>query len=229
MRASLQATGIVLAASWLAARPASADRYEATVSVRPIGGIGRVTEDIAVSGSASMPASQPMTATAYAGGGELGVGYGLRNWLDLDLELVGERFTQAIYDSARVSLMGTPTTGHLARTTSIAQLRAGATLRGGVGWVPTLHLGVGVGGRSLTAATLGDSGGADVTPDGMSASLSMDIVVLARAGIEHRLDRRWGVGVSVEASRAFGFGTSPIDAVSGGISLSYSWYPRVPW
>ena len=218
---------VTLAVSCLGARLASADRYEASIAVRPIGGVGRVAEQV---GSGSMPTAHSTGATAYAGGGEISLGYGLRNWLDVDGELVAAGFMQASYDEARVAVMGVPMTGHLTRTTRIAQLRVGATLRGGVDWVPTLHLGLGFGGRVQTAGTLADAAGRrDVTPDGMTAGVSMDLVALVRAGMEHRFDRRWTAGLSVEAAHMFAPGGPPIDAISAGLSLSYTWYPLMPW
>jgi hypothetical protein len=42
-------------------------------------------------------------------------------------------FTQATYDAAKVTIMGVPTSGRVTRTTRLAQLHAGATLRLGVG------------------------------------------------------------------------------------------------
>jgi hypothetical protein len=120
--------------------------------------------------------------------------------------------------------------GHLTRTTRLVQLRAGATLRFGVGWVSTVHLGIGVGGRVLGAGALHDEEHARtfvVTPDGMTEGVAIEVLACARVGFEHRLDRRWGLGVSIEASYAVGPGTPPLEVVSAGISLSYTWYPLV--
>jgi len=61
----------------------------------------------------------------------------------------------------------------------------------------------------------------------MAAGVQLDACIAARIGLEHRIDRRWSAGVAVEASHTLGLGASPVDLVSGGISLSYTWYP--PW
>lgn len=173
-----------------------------------------------------------MAATAYSGGGEFEVAYGLRNWIDLDGELVASGFGQASYTGAQVLLGGSPTTGHLVRTTRLGQLRLGATLRTGVTWVATLHLGLGVGGRERTEGQLMSSSDGHVigiTPDGLGAGVAADAAAVIRLGVERRIDRRWSVGVSGEAVHMVGIGAPPIDGVSAGISVSYTWYPLLPW
>jgi hypothetical protein len=218
-------TWVAIVAGWFGARApdAVADRYEATVVIRTIGAVGRATERVQDVGSGDAVAT-----AVYGGGGELGLSYGLRNWLDVGGEVVGAGFGQATYDPVSVPVTGSTAMGRLTRTTRILQLRGGATLRLGVGWVPILHLGLGLGARVLSAATLLDeehAGSFDVTPDGMNASVAIDIVANARVGLEHRLDRRWTMGVTAEATHAMGFGTQPLDIASIGVSLSYTWYP----
>jgi hypothetical protein len=70
---SLQVCG-ALAALLVGSHPVAADRYVATVAFRPIGGIGRFTENVAGDGHGA-------SAAVNGGGGELSVGYGVRNWL----------------------------------------------------------------------------------------------------------------------------------------------------
>jgi len=232
MSAARRLTYFAVVAMSAASRLAAADRYEASVTLRPIGGVSRVTEDVGGNDGATSTAPRATGATTYSAGGELELAYGLRNWLDVSAELVASGCTEASYDQARVSVMGAPATGHLVRTTRLAQLRAGATLRAGVAWVSTLHLGLGVGGRASSAATLaGATQGRmfETTPDGMSSGVSMDGAVVARVGLEHRLGARWGIGVAAEATHTTGFGAAPIDTASAGISLSYTWYPLLPW
>jgi hypothetical protein len=206
------------------ARDARADRYEAAFTMRPIGAVGRIAQRARGVGDGDAFVSR------NGGGGEVSFSYGVRNWLDVEGEVAGAGFAQAIYDPVTVLVAGSTVTGRLARTTRLVQLRAGATLRFGVGWVPTVHLGVGVGGRVLTAGMLHDEERAhtyDVTPDGMSGGVAIDVVACARIGLEHRLDRRWSVGLSAEASYAAGFGTPPLEVVAAGAAFSYTWYPLV--
>jgi hypothetical protein len=206
----------------LRADEARADRYEATLVVRPTGTLGRVAEDVGSDGSS-------MVASVYGGGLDVGLSYGLRNWLDLGGELGAAGFTRATYDPAAVGIMGSALTGRVERTTRAAQLRAGATLRLGVAWVPVLYVGLGVGGRQRTDGTVvRDDRGVlpnGIAADGMPAGFSLDLVMAARAGLEHRLDRRWTAGVDMSASHAIGIGSPPLDVVSIGVSLSYTWYP----
>jgi hypothetical protein len=98
---------------------------------------------------------------------------------------LGTTLAQAM--AAELSVItGTPETGRLVRATRIAQLRIGATLRLGLVWAPTVHLGLGVGARVLSAADLHfmDSGRPlDVTPDGMDTSFPLDFIAVARVGL----------------------------------------------
>jgi hypothetical protein len=218
--------GVALTVTWLGTSETVADRYEASVSLRPLGAMGRITENVDGAERAAI------AAAAYGGGGGIGVAYGLRNWLNIDGEVLGAGFASAAYDPATVMITGSPTMGRLVRTTRLAQLRAGTTLRLGVAWVPTVHLGLGIGGRTRTAATLRDAEHNttfDVTPDGMNASVALDFVAIAGVGFEHRLDERWSVGVHVEAAHAIGFGSPPLDLFSAGFSVAYTWYPRWLW
>ena len=118
--------------------------------------------------------------------------------------------------------------GRLTRTTRLVQLRAGATLRLGVAWIPLVGLGLGFGSRALTAATLrGDAHARSfvVTPDGMAAGYAIDVLASVRVGMVHRLDRRWSVGLDAEATHAIGFTTPSLDMMSAAVSVSYTWYP----
>lgn len=223
----LRVTAGGMVAVTVLAPTALADRYEVTVTVRPVGGVGRVQENVGRNDGGPGSASRPVGATAYSAGGELGVAHGVRNWLDLEGDLLGAGFTQATYDGAWVSLSGAPTMGRVTRTTRVAQLRVGATLRAGVAWVSTLHLGLGLGARMQGAATLMSGGENSFTPDGLGGKVALDSAAIVRAGIEHRVDRRWSVGVSAEAVHQAGVGVASIDGISGGLALSYSWYPTV--
>jgi hypothetical protein len=164
-------------------------------------------------------------ASVRGGGLDVGLAYGLRNWIDIDAELAAVAFTHGIYDPATVALFGSESTGRLERSTRAAQLRLGATLRGGVEWVPVLFVGLGLGVRQRTAATLMAGNGRGLTPDGMTAGMTFDVTPTVRVGLEHRLGPRWTVGFDVSASHAFGIGSSSLEMVSASISLAYSWYP----
>jgi hypothetical protein len=214
----------VVVAGLASSAGARADRYEVTVVVRPAGAVGRVAEPVGVAGTGA-----PVVASVYGGGLAAGLSYGLRDWLDLGAELEAAGFTRATYDAASVLIENNPFMGRVERTTRAAQLRFGATLRLGVAWVPTVHLGLGLGARQRTAATLrfDDQRVLLLTPDDMGASMSVDLVTAVRVGLEHRLDRRWTVGVAAGAGHALGLGAPSLDIFSMNLSLAYTWYPAL--
>lgn len=223
-RRSRAARGAVLVAALLSADRAHADRYEAALAVRPAGAVARVAESVGMVGGTAAP----VVTSVYGGGLDVGLSYGLRDWLDVGAELDVAGFTQASYAAANVTISGNPFMGRVERTTRAAQLHLGATLRLGVAWVPICYLGLGVGARQRSAGTLGfDDHGARVllVPDDMTAGMSLDLVAAARLGLEHRLDRRWTVGVAAGASHAIGIGASSLDILAVNLSLGYAWYP----
>jgi hypothetical protein len=214
---------------------ARADRYEATLVVRPTGSFGRVAEAVGDRPGSAGPRStarQTVVDSVSGGGLDVGLSYGLRNWLDVGGELGAAGFTRATYDPASVTIGGEPATGHVERTTRAVQLRAGATLRLGVAWVPVVYLGLGVGTRRRTAATIPvqDHQGqpVDLTPDHLTAGFTLDLVTAVRVGLEHRIDRRWTVGVDASASHTMGLGAATLDTLSGSVSLGYTWYALWP-
>lgn len=206
----------------LLGRPAIADRYEATIVVRPSATVGRIVEDVGGNDQSAV------TASVYGGGLDIGVSYGARNWLDVGVEVGGAGFGEASYDAATVMVSGSARTGRLERTSRAAHLRVGATLRGGVAWVPVLYMGIGVAGQQQTAATLMPSEqgiGDALAPDDMEEGISFDGVVAVRGGLEHRLNRHWTLGAHASVSHSLGIGAPPLDTFSTGISVACTWYP----
>lgn len=211
VKATVASVGLLVG---LATSHARADRYEATLAVRPVATLARIDES-----GASAPATVP------GGGVSAGLSWGLRNWLDVETELAAITTLEANYPDAMVPVSGNPQSGELQRTTHSTQLRAGATLRLGVGWVPTVHFGLGAGARIRSAATLRLSTGAELSPDDAAGEVAIDIVALIRVGLEHRLSRRWSVGVTAGAAQWFGLGAPDIQAFDGSLTLAYTWYP----
>jgi len=203
----------LLAVALASTSVAHADRYEATISVRPEGVLARV-DDVGT-----------RTPAMVAGGGlAAGLSWGMRNWLDLGAELAAVSLTRARYDGATADVFGVPQMGELSRTTRLAQLRGVATLRLGVGWVPVVRLAIGVGGRQRTAARFA-YGSAIVIPDGDEAEIGLDVVVGLRLGLEHRVTRRWSVGLSAGATECLGIGAPDLQLFDAQLSLGYTWYP----
>jgi hypothetical protein len=210
-----------LAASSLAAPHAMADRYEATVAVRPLAGHGRIAEN-------AIHAPRDASASSYGGGGALTAGYGVRNWLDVGAELSAAGFGEVTYDESQVTVMGIRSAGRVTRASRFVQFHMGPTVRLGVAWVPTVYLGVGVSARVPTTATLVRDGRNDpitLVPDGMAAGVQLDACAAARVGFEHRLTPRWSAGVAAGATRTLGFTASPMQVIWAGLSVSYTWYP----
>ena len=193
--------------------PAHADRYEATVTVRPEGVLARVDEAGAL-------------APVVVGGGGVsaGLSWGVRNWLDVGGELAALTLVEARYEGATATVFGVPRMGELSRTSRLAQARAVARLRLGVGWVPAVQLALGVGGRQRSAASLAyDS--AVVAPDGGERELALDAVAGIRLGLDHRITRRWSLGLSAGATACIGIGAPDLQVFDASLSLGYSWYP----
>lgn len=220
---ALRWTGFAAAAvASLLGRLAVADRYEATVVVRPSATLGRIAEDVGGSDQSATAAS------VYGGGLDVGVSYGVRNWLDVGVEVGGAGFGEASYGAATVMVAGSARTGRLERTSRATHLRVGGTLRGGVAWVPVLYMGIGLAGQQQTAATFMPSdqrGGDTLAPDDMDEGVSLDGVVAVRGGLEHRMNRHWTLGAHAGVSHSLGIGAPPLDTFSAGISVAYTWYP----
>src|SRR5262245_10020822 len=101
----------VISAAWLAS-PARADRYEASIAIRPAGQIARIADR----GTGEL-------AVVPGGGFAGGLSWGLRNWLDLGGELAVSSFGEASYELATLPIGANPRTGNLSRRTGTMQLR----------------------------------------------------------------------------------------------------------
>jgi hypothetical protein len=201
--------------AWLAP-PARADRYEASLVLRPVGQLARIA-DRGTGEAAVVP----------GGGLAGGLSWGLRNWLDAGVELAVSSFGEATYERATLPIEANPRTGSLSRRTQAVQLRGLATLRLGVGWVPTIQLAAGTGARHRSAARLRTEASQMVlvlVPDGEDAELVLDLVAALRIGLERRLTRHWTLGTSVGAGHCLGLGAPDMQFADAAISISYNWY-----
>jgi hypothetical protein len=202
-------------AAWLAP-PAHADRHEASIAVRPGGQLARIADR-----------GTGERAVVPGGGLAGGLSWGVRNWLDLGGELAVSSFGEATYELATLPVGANPRTGSLSRRTRTMQLRGLATLRLGVGWVPTIQLAAGAGARQRSAARLRTSASQMplvLVPDGEDAALALDLIAALRIGLDRRLTRRWTIGASVGAAHCFGVGTPDMQVADATISISYNWY-----
>lgn len=213
------ATGGALAAATvaLAPRSAHADRYEATLAVRPTWGSARISE--AGTDEHVEVRSRGLAASA---------GLGVRDWLDLGGELALGYFDEASYQMATLPVSANPLSGPLKRTSSTAQLRGIATLRLGVAWVPFAQLALGLGARHRTTALLYGptaQGYRWLVPDDQHEEVTLDVVTGIRAGLEHRIGVHWTAGVSAAVACSFGIFRPDLQTSDVTISFSYSWYP----
>ena len=209
------ALGAVALAAWHAPR-ARADRYEASIAVRSVGQLARIA-DRGTGARATVP-----------GGGLAGsLGWGVRNWLDVGGELAASSFAEAGYELATLPVDANPRTGALARRTRTVQLRGLATVRLGVGWIPTIQLLAGAGARQRSAAhlrTRASQADLALVPDGEEAELALDLVAALRIGLDRRLTKHWTVGATVGAAHCLGIGAPDLQLADAAITVSYSWY-----
>jgi hypothetical protein len=209
------AVALVLVAG---AAAAHADEFEAAVGARPVVGVAAVSEV-----GAAAAARVRLVGLAVE------AGYGVRDWLDVGGELLVAALGEARYDTATVTVDGYPMAGPLQRVSRAGQLRGVTRARWGVVWVPTVEAAVGLGARVRTSALLrGTSarGEATYVPDGQAAGAVIDAVVALRVGLEHRLDRRWSVALSVGAARWLGVTTPDVVHADVALALARRWYPR---
>jgi hypothetical protein len=208
-------TSAVTATAWRAPA-AHADRYEAEIAVRPAGEIARIAER----GTGEL-------AVVRGEGGAGGLNWGFRNWLNVGGELAVSAFEQASYQLVTLPVGANPRTGSLSRRTQTMQLRGLATLRLGVGWVPTIQLAAGLGARRRSAAQLRTEAGQQLlvfVPDGEGAELSLDLVAGVRIGLDRRLTRHWTIGASVGGTHCLGVAEPDMQFADASISISYNWY-----
>ena len=199
----------LVAAVLVAPSAASADRYEVSLHVQPIGGVAWF-EDAGTSTRAQV---------SMAGLG-LRATYGYRDWLALEAEARGAAFGVARWDDVMASVEGTPTSGDVERTAQTARLTGAATLRLGVAWIPTVSLGLGVQVRRWGQGTLRDT---PLVPDGREAGMDLAPVALARVGLDRRLNRRVVVGAAVGG--AYAYSSEAQAEIEGLVFASYYFYP----
>jgi hypothetical protein len=198
---------LLLLATLLAPLVAAADAEEASLHAELGAGVLRV-EDAAAAGH-----------TADAGDARLAVRgtWGARDWLALDASLGLVAGLPARYAAVDVPVYGVRSLEH---HDLAAQLTAGATVRLGVRWIPTLGAFAGVAHRRLLGVVVGDN---VATLDDRG---STELLVGASAGLDYRLDAHRVVGVAVRVTHAFSLDGRGFDAVEIPVSFGWYWYPR---
>ena len=202
---------IVGATMLLAARsnPAHADADEASLDVEAIGGVARLEDE-----RAKKTASGPL----------IGVGgrftFARSNLLQWEGRVAFATASATYPGLTNVDVGGVPRNGNLARRTMLARLELGATLRFGVRFIPTVHLGLGAQARRRGTGTL------DGVAIGEGDGTSVDLIGVGAIGFDYRFGPRTVAGVSIGATYAVPLGGPAYQAIEGGVQVAHYWYPR---
>ncbi len=210
-RAGLCAFAIVTAA----AGTAHADRREASLHAHAVGGaltLGDARSD--GTGLASGIAARASYATSNA------------FQYDAQLTLLAAR---ASFASASFMPAGRPpVSGPFTRSAQASRLDAGATLRLGVQWIPTLRVAAGAQlvRRGAPTVDLGAATADGEEATGVAAALDLNLVGIATVGLDYRVNRRLIVGAAagvVQAVPGVGPTWRTFDVT---LHAAYYWYPR---
>ncbi|MEZ4403925.1 MAG: hypothetical protein R3B06_28130 [Kofleriaceae bacterium] len=201
----------------LAAGVAHADRREASVHVQPVGG--------------RLSLGEANASAAGAGGfGGLAVraSYATANLFQYDAQ-VSVLAGTAAFDQGRFVLSGssTPIDAPFTLATQAVRLDAGATVRLGVRWIPTVRVAAGVQAVRRASPAVEFAGvtylGADT---GQAPSVAYNLVATATVGLDYRVTRRWIIGAAIGAAVAAP-GLGPRwDTLDLTAHLGRYWYPR---
>ncbi|MCE9575778.1 MAG: hypothetical protein K8W52_21690 [Deltaproteobacteria bacterium] len=200
--------GAALALTAAAAGPAHADADEASLHAEVIGGAARIEDELA-----AKTATSPLVGV----GGRFS--FARSNLVQWEGR-AAVATASATYPGLMIIVGGVPRTGDLTRRTTIARLEVGATLRFGVRFVPTLHLGVGAQARLRGTGTLDGVAVADGDGTGV------DLIGAGAVGFDYRFGPRTIAGVSVGATIAVPLGGPAYQAMEGGLHFAHYWYPR---
>lgn len=199
---------------------AHADRREASLHGHLIAGVAHTTDDVA---AATAPLAGLAIRASRAPDGTLG------NHLQYDAALALLATGGAAFPDGHFAPVGRPPVdGPYTLTTQAVRLDAGATLRLGVAWIPTVRLAGGVQARrrgppQVMSAT-GDIAGADAT--GRGAAYTADLIASAAVGLDHRPHRRLIVGASIGGTLARSLGDDGFRTLELSVHASYYWYPQ---
>jgi hypothetical protein len=192
----------------LASPAAHADDEEATVAVEAGAALVHVGHGYGGNERTTVP----------GGGGTLRAAYGLSDLVTVEAAVGG----MLALNAEHRGIMVTEAAGNVFQDVLAVRVTGGAALRFGARVIPTLSLHGGYQHRRLMNAVLFDDSNhwrAD-----LAGASEHELVALAAAGVELRLDRHWHVGVNARAVYALG-GRSGFLSVEVPLRLSYAWYP----
>lgn len=112
--------------------------------------------------------------------------------------------------------------GTLAQDELSLRITAGASLRFGVEWVPTLTAQVGYQRRMFMKAALVDAAGFET--DTIDTAGLNDLLVLGGVGLDYRLNARWAIGGSIQVVHAFSLDGNSFDSIEVPLHVAYYSY-----
>jgi hypothetical protein len=192
---------------------ARADAWEASLDVRPLGGL-------AVLGDEAAPGQVTM---AYLSGGAARMTYATHDLFAYEVELAVARSGLAVYEGVRWD----EEMGELERITELARAQVGVRLRLGARYIPTMHVAVGGQGRVPVPSRLLLADGSVL--EGPDAPWSWALTVSGGLGFDYRIHARWVAGVAVSAIQAVPvspLGGARFQSIEGGLHVAYVWYPN---
>lgn len=207
-----------IAAAALAPAGAAADRREASVHAQLVGGVATLAD-----------AASSSRGHAPLGGVAVRASYATHNVFQYDASLALLATAGAELESGRFTRPGYPAfTAPYSIATQLARLDGGVTLRLGVEWIPTIRLAGGFQTRRSGPPQVDTGGGvvSAVADTGRDSDLSIDLVGSVAVGLDHRIDRRFIVGVAVGGSLAVPLGGEAFRTVEITGHAAYYFYPR---
>jgi hypothetical protein len=195
--------------------PARADAWEASLDVRPLGGLAVLGDD----------AAPGQVQRSYLAGGAARMTYATRDLFAYEAELAVARSGLATYERVAWD----EEMGELERITELARAQVGVRLRLGARFIPTVHVAVGGQARVPVPSRLLLADGSVI--EGPNAPWSWALTVSGGLGFDYRINARWVAGVAVSAIQAFPLQAFPLggarfQSLEGGLHVSYVWYPH---
>lgn len=192
---------------------AHADGDEASLHLQAQGGVAFVGDEAA-------PGAMASAATAGVG---IRATYATHDWFAWEASAGFERFLEPLEYQLSAEEVPRAQPGsdlRAGRASAVTRAGIGAAARLGLPWTFTVHASLGVQVRT---------GKGWIEEDGIVRSLGWSTeyegVVTMMAGLDHRFDRTWVIGVGLLGRQAIRFDTEQYRAIGGMIHVSGYWYP----
>jgi len=187
-----------------------ADAHEASLSLQAAGAAVHL-EDPDIPGGADVTAAGASVRFTWAS----------RDWLAWQLGGYGLTTTSASYSDVMIAGAASDT----ARGTTLAGVEAGATLRLGARFIPTLTVAVGPQLRLFPSAAVTDSQ-TNLELGSLAGRSEFDLTARLGAGFDYRMSARWIIGARASVRQSLGIATGSARTAGVMLHASYYWYPR---